>query len=65
MPRPLATVKRFADALEAKANAKTQAEEDVASDELIEVVGEIEQNAAETAVLLKQLLLLGPTDAEE
>ena len=38
---------RFAHALEAKANAGNQTEDDLASDELIEAVGDVEQNAAE------------------
>ena len=47
---------KFADALEAKANAGNQAEDDLASDELIEALGDVERNAAETAELLRQLL---------
>ena len=47
---------KFADALGAKANAGNQAEDDLASDELIEALGDVERNAAETAELLRQLL---------
>lgn len=47
---------RFADALGAKANAGNQAEDDLANDELIEALGDVERNAAETAELLRQLL---------
>ena len=50
-------LERFADALEAKAKASSQDEDGMASDELIEIVGDIERNAAETASLLRQLLL--------
>ena len=50
-----AALQRFADALEAKANASDQDEEDEASDALIEAVGDVERNAAEAAALLRQL----------
>ena len=49
-------LERFAEALEAKANAGTQIEDDSASDQLIEAVGDMEQRAAETAELLRLLL---------
>ena len=51
-----AILRRFAHALEAKANAGNQTEDDLASDELIEAVGDVEQNAAEMAALLRELL---------
>ena len=47
---------RFADALEAKANAGNQAEDDLASDELIEALHDVERNSAEMAALLRELL---------
>ena len=49
-------LQRFADALETKANAANQDEDDVASHDLVEAMGDIERNAAEAATLLRQLL---------
>ena len=57
MPDAHAALQRFAEALEAKANAANQDEDDVASDDLVEVMGDVERNAAEAAALLRQLLL--------
>ena len=51
-------LKRFAGALEAKAKASSQDEDDLASDDLIEVVGDLERDAAEVARLLRHLLAL-------
>ena len=50
-----AALQRFADALEAKANAANQDEDDIASDDLVEAMGDVERNAAEAAALLRQL----------
>lgn len=55
---------RFAGALEAEAGARTQVQKDAASDELIEVFGDIEQYALETADLLRHLLSADPCDAK-
>ena len=50
-----AALQRFADALEAKANASNQDEDDIASDDLTEAIGDVERNAAEVAALLRRL----------
>lgn len=57
MPDAYTALRRLADALEAKANASTQDEDDIASDDLTEAIGDVEQNAAEAARLLRQVLL--------
>ena len=57
-----AALQRFADALEAKANASNQDEDDVASDDLVEAMGDVERNAAEAATLLRQALLAAPAN---
>ena len=59
MPDAHEALQRFADVLDAKANASNQDEDDVASDDLIEAMGDIERNAAEVSDLLRQLPLLG------
>lgn len=55
MPDAHVALQRLADALEEKAHALNQDEDDIASDELIEAVGDVERNAAEAAALLRQL----------
>ena len=57
MPDARTALQRLADALEAKAKASTQDEDDIASDDLTEAIGDVEQNAAEAATLLRQMLL--------
>ena len=61
MPDAHAALQKLADALEARANAASQDEDDEASDALIEAVGDVERNAAEAATLLRQLPVLGAT----
>ena len=61
MPDAHAALQRLADALEAKANASSRDEDDVASDDLVEAMGDVEQNAAAAAALLRQLPSLGLT----
>ena len=58
------TLRRLADALEAKANAATQDEDDIASDDLTEAIGDVEQNAAEAAAFLRQALLAAPANVK-
>ena len=60
-----AALQRFADALEAKAKASDQDEEDDASDGLIEAVGDVEQNAAEAATLLRHALLAASANGQQ
>ena len=55
MPDAHTALQRLADALQAKANASNQDEDDIASDGLIEAIGEVERNAAEAAALLRRL----------
>ncbi len=62
MPEAHAALQRFADALEAKANASNQDEDDIASDDLVEAMGDVEQNAAEVVDLLRRLPLFGSTN---
>lgn len=52
-----AALQRLADALEAKAKASNQDEDDIASDDLTEAIGDVERNAAAAAELLRQLPL--------
>ena len=61
MPDAHAALRRFADALEAKANASNQDEDDIASDDLVEAMGDVERNAEEAVALLRQLPLHGST----
>ncbi len=55
MPDAHAAIQRLADALEAKAHASSQYEDDIASDDLLEAIGDVERNAEEAAELLRQL----------
>ena len=57
-----AILRRLVEALEAKAQAANQEEEDVASDELIEALGDLERDAAKMAELLRRLLPFVPVD---
>ena len=57
-----AILQRLVEALEAKAQAANQEEEDVASDELIEALGDLERDAAKMAELLRRLLPFVPVD---
>ena len=62
MPDAHTALEGLADALEAKAKASNQAEDDIASDDLIEAISDVERNAAEVAVLLRQLTSPGSAD---
>ena len=64
MPDAYTALQRLADALEAKANASNQDEDDIASDDLTEAIGDVERNAVEAAQLLRQVPLPASANQE-